>query len=70
MGKGRLKERCGLESQTNFFPFKKSPKTECGLDARIYGNTRFVINGCVEAWSGGFDLSILTARGSFLVIFW
>jgi len=27
-----LKERCGLESQTNFFPFKKSPKTECGLD--------------------------------------
>ena len=37
VGKGRLKERCGLESQTNFFPFKKSPKTECGLDSRIYG---------------------------------
>jgi hypothetical protein len=27
VGKGRLKERCGLEAQTNFFPFKKSPKT-------------------------------------------
>ena len=26
--KGRLKERCGLEPQTNFFfPFKKSAKT-------------------------------------------
>ena len=37
MGKGRLKERCGLESQINFFPFKKSPKTECVLDWRIYG---------------------------------
>ena len=36
MGKGRSKERCGLESQTNFFLFKKSPKTECGLDSRIY----------------------------------
>jgi len=40
VGKGRLKERCGLESQTNFFPFKKSPKTECGLDLRIYGMWR------------------------------
>jgi len=30
-------ERCGLESQTNFFPFKKSPKTECGLDSSING---------------------------------
>jgi hypothetical protein len=28
-----LKERCGLEPRTNFFPFKKSPKTECGLDS-------------------------------------
>ena len=35
MGKGRLKERCRLESQTNFFPFKKSPKTECGLDSDV-----------------------------------
>jgi hypothetical protein len=25
--KGRLKERCGLEPQTNFFLFKKSAKT-------------------------------------------
>jgi uncharacterized integral membrane protein len=39
VGKGWLKERCGLESRTNFFfPFKKSPKTGCGLDSRIYGN--------------------------------
>jgi hypothetical protein len=37
MGKGRLKERCRLELQTNFFPFKKSTKTECGSDSRIYG---------------------------------
>jgi hypothetical protein len=37
VGKGQLKERCGLEPWTNFFPFKKSPKTECGLDSRIYG---------------------------------
>jgi hypothetical protein len=29
-----LKERCGLESRTNFFfSFKKSPKTGCGLDS-------------------------------------
>jgi len=27
VGKGRLKERCGLEPQTNFFSFKKSAKT-------------------------------------------
>jgi hypothetical protein len=30
-----LKERCGLESHTNFFPFKKSPKTESGLDSGV-----------------------------------
>jgi hypothetical protein len=52
VGKGQLKERCGLESQTNFFLFKKSPKTECGLDSRIYGNIqgdsggKFNILGC------------------------
>jgi hypothetical protein len=28
-----LKERCGLESRTNFFSFKKSPKTGCVLDS-------------------------------------
>jgi hypothetical protein len=33
VGKRWLKERCGLEPLTNFFPFKKSPKTECGLDS-------------------------------------
>jgi len=27
VGKGRLKERCGLEPRTNFFSFKKSAKT-------------------------------------------
>jgi len=27
VGNGRLKERCGIEQQTNFFPFKKSAKT-------------------------------------------
>ena len=37
MGKRRLKERCGLDPRTNFFSFKKSPKTEYGLDSRIYG---------------------------------
>jgi hypothetical protein len=41
VGKGRLKERCGLESQTNF-PFKKSPKTECGFDSRIYGGYIYI----------------------------
>jgi hypothetical protein len=34
---GQLEERCRLQPQTNFFLFKKSPKTECGLDSRIYG---------------------------------
>jgi hypothetical protein len=38
VGKVRLKESCGLEPRTNFFPFKKSPKTECGLDSRTYSN--------------------------------
>jgi hypothetical protein len=33
VGKGQLKERCGLEPQTNFFPFNKLPKTECRLDS-------------------------------------
>ena len=27
VGKGRLKERCGLEPRTDFFSFKKSAKT-------------------------------------------
>jgi hypothetical protein len=33
VGKGWLKEKCGLEPRTNFFPFKQLPKTECGLDS-------------------------------------
>jgi hypothetical protein len=37
VGKRQLKERCGLEPRTNVFPFKKLPKTECGLGSRIYG---------------------------------
>jgi len=37
MGKGQLKERCGLETRNNFFPFKKSPQTVYRLDLRIYG---------------------------------
>jgi hypothetical protein len=39
VGKGRLKERCGLEARTNFFSFRKVEKTRCGLDSRIYGIT-------------------------------
>jgi hypothetical protein len=39
VGKGRLKERCGLEARTNFFSFKKVAKTRCRLDSRIYGNS-------------------------------
>jgi hypothetical protein len=42
VGKGRLKERCGLEARTNFFSFKKVAKTRCGLDSRIYGNSIFL----------------------------
>jgi hypothetical protein len=37
VGKGQLKERCGLELRTNFLPFKKSQTTECGLDSIMYG---------------------------------
>jgi hypothetical protein len=37
VGKGRLKERCGLEARTNFFSFMKVAKTRCGLDSRIHG---------------------------------
>jgi hypothetical protein len=34
--KGRLKERSGLELHRDFLPFKNWPKTERGLDSRIY----------------------------------
>jgi hypothetical protein len=42
--KGRLKERCGLEPRTNFFPFKKSAKTSADLiRVRIrFENTRYL----------------------------
>jgi len=43
VGKGRLKEMCGLEPQTNFFRLRNRQKLvrirfRCGLDSRIYGN--------------------------------
>jgi hypothetical protein len=37
VGKGRLKERCGLEPRSNFFFVEEIGKTWCGLDSRIYG---------------------------------
>jgi hypothetical protein len=37
VGKGWLKERCGLEPRTNFFRLRNRQKLECGLDLRIYG---------------------------------
>jgi len=50
VGKGRLKERCGLESRTNyFFRLRNRQKLVrfrfwCGFDSRIYGNTgRFIM---------------------------
>ena len=42
VGKGRLKERCGLEPRTNFFRLRNRQKLVrirfgCGLDSRIHG---------------------------------
>ena len=44
VGKGRLKERCGLKPRTNFFFFRLRNRQKlvrirfgCGLDSRIYG---------------------------------
>ena len=43
VGKGRLKERCGLEPRTNFFFHLRNRQKlvrirfGCGLDSRIYG---------------------------------
>jgi hypothetical protein len=55
VGKGRLKERCGLESQNNFFfSFKKSPKTECRLDSRIYGIPLLPLRAFVVCYSANF----------------
>ena len=33
---GRSKEMCALETRTNFFPFKKSPKPGCILNSGAY----------------------------------
>jgi len=46
--KGRLKERCGLESQTNFFPFKKSPKNWVRIR---FENIRYMITCLVLLWT-------------------
>jgi hypothetical protein len=48
VGKGRLKESCGLEPRTNFlFRLRNRQKLVrirfgCGLDSRIYGNIFYV----------------------------
>jgi len=46
VGKGRLKERCGLKPRNNFF-FRLRNRQKlvrirfgCGLDSRIYGNLK------------------------------
>ena len=44
VGKGRLKERCGLEPRTFFFRLRNRQKLVrirfgCGLDSRIYGTS-------------------------------
>jgi len=44
-GKGRLKERCGLEPRTNIFRLRNRQKLMrirfwCGLDYRIYGTLK------------------------------
>jgi hypothetical protein len=49
VGKGRLKERCGLEPRTNFFFFRLRNRQQlvrirfgCGIDSRIYGISRYI----------------------------
>jgi len=50
VGKGRLKERCGLEPRTNiFFRLRNRQKLVrirlgCGLDSRIYGSTKILLS--------------------------
>jgi len=36
VGMGQSKEMCALETRTNFFPFKKSPKPGCVLNSGGY----------------------------------
>ena len=45
VGKGRLKEKCGLEPRTNFFfpPVYEIGKNYYGLDSRIHGNSQLAI---------------------------
>jgi hypothetical protein len=51
VGKGRLKERCGLEPRTNFFffSFKESAKTSAVLIRVriIFENIRYFFSGCL-----------------------
>jgi hypothetical protein len=61
VGKGQLKESCGLEKQNNFFPFKNSPKTECGLDSRIYARIE-----CREN-SNGSKVEVGEKSGSMVI---
>jgi len=42
---------------SNFFPFKKSPKTECGLDSRIYGSSH-LYNFLLGFWECEEHISI------------
>jgi hypothetical protein len=76
--KGWLKKRCGLEPRTNFFPFKKSPKTECGLDSdadyirehTVYSMTEFMCTLSFETCNDIFDDNDNKAVfNSFLKIF-
>jgi hypothetical protein len=73
VGKGRLKERCGLKLRTNFFPFKKSPKTECELDSRIYGMFQIMERlspldaNQLSIWTGVEYLSHLKHHMSFRI---
>jgi len=53
VGKGQLKERCGLEPQTNiYFCLRNRQKLVqirfgCGLDSRIYGITATPVIYCI-----------------------
>jgi hypothetical protein len=49
VGKWQFKERSGLEPQANFYPFKKMPKAECGLDFRIYSKFQSLDGGLKKA---------------------
>ena len=76
VGKGRLKEKCGLEPRTNFFfSLKKSSKLVqirfgCGLDSRIYGipeERRFHLH-YAEAWIQAFLIKVCRKSIAFKYI--